>query len=75
MLEGKIPGHIMSAGGINIDLERVDSIHKIGIPRNKKAIPSFIGKIKFLRRFVPNFVEITKPINRMLKKYADIKWT
>jgi hypothetical protein len=75
MLEGKLLGHIISAGGIKIDPERVDAIQKIDIPRNKKAIQSFIGKIIFLRCFVPNFVEIIRPITNMLKKYVDIKWS
>jgi hypothetical protein len=58
-----------------MDLERVDSIHKIYIPTNKKAMQFFIGKINFLRHFVPNFVEIIMPITNMIKKDAEIKWT
>jgi len=53
----------------------VDSIQKIAIPRNKKSIQSFIDKIICLRRFVPNFVEILRPITNMLKKYVVIKWS
>jgi hypothetical protein len=75
MLEGKILGHIISIGGINIDLERVDVIQQFGIPRNKKAIQSFIGKIIFLRNFVPYFAKIIRPITNMLNKEDDIKWS
>jgi hypothetical protein len=75
MHEGKLLGHIVSAGGIKIDPERVEAIQKIDIPRNQKAIQSFIGRIIFLRRFIPNFVEIIKLITNMLKKDAEIKWT
>jgi hypothetical protein len=75
MLKGKLLGHIISVGGIKIDLERVYAIQKIDIPRNKKVIQSFIGKIIFLRRFVPNFAKIIRPITNMLKKYVDIKWS
>jgi hypothetical protein len=38
MSKGKLLGHIISAGGINIDPKRVDSIQEIEIPRNKKSI-------------------------------------
>jgi hypothetical protein len=55
MEEGKILGHIVSLEGIKIDPERVKAIQQIDIPRNKKSIQSFIGKIIFLRRFIPNF--------------------
>jgi len=55
MEEGKILGHIVSKKGIKIDPERVKAIQKIEIPINKKFIQSFIGKINFLRIFIPNF--------------------
>ena len=65
MTEGKLLGHIVSVEGIKIDLERVNAILKINIPRNKKEIQSFIGKINFLRWFIPNFAEIIKHIIEM----------
>jgi hypothetical protein len=74
MEEGNILGHIVSPEGIKIDPERVKAIQQIDIPRNKKSIQSFIGKINFLRRFIPNFAEIVKYITDMLKKDAEIKW-
>jgi hypothetical protein len=60
MEEGNILGHIVSLEGIKIDPERVKAIQQIDIPRNKKSIQCFIGKIIFLRRFIPNFAEIIK---------------
>jgi hypothetical protein len=74
MEEGKILGHIVSPEGIKIDLKRVKAIEQIDIPRNKKSIQSFIGKLNFLRRFIPNFAEIIKHITDMLKKDEEIKW-
>ena len=66
--EGKLLGHLVSADGIRIDPERVKSILKISLPRIKKDVQSFIGKINFLRWFIPNFVETIKQITTMLKK-------
>ena len=74
MKEGKLLGHIVSVEGIKIDPEWVKSILKITIPRTKKEIQSFIGKIKFLRWFIPNFAEIIKHITEMLKKDKEVKW-
>ena len=34
-----------------------------------------MGKINFVRRFIPNFSELVKHITYMLKKDAEIKWT
>jgi hypothetical protein len=75
MQEGKILGHIVSRDGINIDPKRVEAIDTINIPRNVKEIQSFLGKTIFLRRFIPNFIEIVKLITDMLKKNNKVKWT
>ena len=50
-------------------------IDTINIPRNVKEIQSFLGKINFLRRFIPKFVEIVKLITYMLKKDNEVRWT
>jgi hypothetical protein len=74
MQEGKLLGHIVSRDRIKIDPKRVEAIDTINIPRNIKEIQSFLGKIIFLRRFIPNFVEIVKLITDMLKKNNEVKW-
>ena len=73
--EGKLLGHLILADGIRIDLERVKAILKISLPRSKKDVQSFIGKINFLCWFIPNFAETMKQITAMLKKYQEVKWT
>jgi hypothetical protein len=75
MKKGKLLSHIILVGDIKIDPKRVDTIQKIEIPRNKKYIQYFIGRIIFLRRFVPNVAEIIKPITKTLKKDVVIKWS
>ena len=52
----------------------MEVIQKIDIPRTKKEVQSFIGKVNFLRRFISNFVEIMKCIINMLRKENEIKW-
>ena len=44
MEEGNLLGHIVSAEGIKIDQEWINTILKISIPKNKKGIQSFLGK-------------------------------
>ena len=74
MEEGKLLGHIISKQGIKVDSNKVKRILKIGIPRSKKEVQSFLGKVNFLRRFIPNLAEIIKNITNMLKKGNEIKW-
>ena len=73
--EGKLLGHIISEKGINIDPQRVEGILQISHPRNIKELQSFIGKINFLRRFIPNLVEHLRDMTNMLKKGVGVKWT
>ena len=35
---------------------------------------SFLGKIKFVRRFVPSFSELIRPLQKMIKKDAIFNW-
>jgi hypothetical protein len=41
----------------------------------KGTFNPFLGKINFVRRFIPNFAELVKHITSMLKKGSEIKWT
>jgi hypothetical protein len=75
MQEGKLLGHIVSTEGVRIDPSRVEAIQALSIPRSKKEVQSFLGKINFLRRFVPNFAEGVKLITTMLRKGNEVKWT
>ncbi|MBW4980801.1 hypothetical protein KZZ05_21235, partial [Marinobacter adhaerens] len=66
MQEGNLLGHIVLAEGVRIDPSRVEAIQALSIPRFRKEVQSFLGKINFLRRFVPNFAEEVKLITAML---------
>ena len=73
--EGKLLGHIISKDGVVIDPKRVSTIQSLSLPRNKKKIQAFLGKINFLRRSIPKYAEIVKDITYMLKKNHEFKWT
>ena len=68
-------GHIVSIEGVRIDPSRVMVIKTSSLPRSKKEIQSFLGKINFLTRFISNFVELIKFITSMLRKGNEEKWT
>ena len=73
--EGKILGHIVTKYGVRIDPKRVEVINSIPLPRNKKEVQVFLGRINFLRRFIPNYAEIVRHITDMLKKNNEVKWS
>ena len=61
--------------GIKSDPKRIEGILQINHPRNNKELQSFIGKINFLRRFIPNLAELLRNITNMLKRKIGVKWT
>jgi hypothetical protein len=73
--QGKSLGHIACKEGIYIDPKRVKAINELKPPSSKKGVESFFGKIKFVRRFVPDYPRIVKPINLLLKKDQGFEWT
>ena len=71
----RLKGHIISKYGIRIDHDRIQAILQVPHPRNIKELQAFLGKINFLRRFIPNLAELIRLLNNMLKKDAKVKWT
>jgi len=74
VIEGKLLGLIVSKEGIRIDPKTTEVIAKVPPPTSKKSMQSFLGKIKFVRRFIYDFVETVKPIQDSVKKYIPLKW-
>ena len=72
--EGKLIGHIVTKEGVKIDPKRVEVIYGIPLPRKKNEVQVFLGRINFLRRFIPNYVEIVWNITEMRKKNNEVRW-
>ena len=68
-------GHIVSEDGLTIDLERTKAILALPLPKHKKGLQSFLGRINFVRRFIPNLATMVKPLTEMLKKGMVFAWT
>ena len=73
--KGKILGHIISGDGITIDPKRVKAILALSLPNHKKGLQSFLGRINFVKRFIPSLATMVKPLISMLKKYMYFSWT
>jgi hypothetical protein len=73
--QGKLLGHIVSDCGISIDPERVVVIINLPAPTSKQSVQAFMSTINFVRRFVPYFVVMVKPIHNLLKQDRTFYWT
>ena len=61
-------GHIVSKDGLTIDIERKKAILSLPLPKHKKGLQSFLGRINFVRIFIPNLATMVKTLTTMLKK-------
>ena len=65
---GRLLGFIVANDGIHVDPLKVEAITKLPLPRTILQLQILQGKANFLRRFIVNYVEITKGLMRLLKK-------
>nr|GEW60549.1 reverse transcriptase domain-containing protein [Tanacetum cinerariifolium] len=66
--EGIVLGHKISKSGIEVDREKVDVIAKLHHPTTVKGVRSFLGHAGFYRRFIQDFLKITRPMTHLLEK-------
>ena len=68
--EGIVLGHKISAVGLEVDQAKVSIIETILPPTIVKGIRSFPGHVGFYRIFMKDFSKISRPLCRLLEKYA-----
>jgi hypothetical protein len=68
-------GHIISKGGIAVDLAKVTAIMDWKTPSTVLEIRSFSGLAGYYRRFIEGFSKIAKPMTSLLEKGKEFKWT
>ena len=68
-------GHVITAEGISMDPEKINSIKNFPTPRSLTDVRSFVGLASYYRRFIKNFSSIAEPLTRLTKKEEAFKWT
>jgi hypothetical protein len=73
---GEVPflGHIISNGGISMDLAKVKEIVAWSIPTTVTEIRSFLWLVGYYRRFIEGFSKIAKPMTSLMEKGREFKW-
>ena len=55
-------GHLVSERGFKLLPEKLELIHNMPAPRTAKEVKQFLGLIGYYRKFVPRFVDISRPL-------------
>ncbi|GKC20526.1 reverse transcriptase domain-containing protein [Tanacetum coccineum] len=66
--EGIVLGHKISKSEIKVDRAKVDVIAKLPHPTTVKGVRSFLGHAGFYRRFIQDFLKISRPMTHLLEK-------
>ena len=64
-------GHVISAEGVSVGTDRIQAIQKLKTPKSLKELRSILGVLNFVRRFVPNFADVTAPLVALTRKGHD----
>jgi hypothetical protein len=67
-------GHIISNGGISADPAKVKEIMEWSVPTTVTEIRSFLGLVRYYRRFIEGFSKISKTMTSLLEKGREFKW-
>nr|GFB75715.1 reverse transcriptase domain-containing protein [Tanacetum cinerariifolium] len=66
--EGIVLGYKISKKGIEVDKAKIKVILKLPHPTTVKGIRSFLGHAGFYRRFIKDFLKISRPMTHLLEK-------
>jgi hypothetical protein len=77
ILQREVPylGHFISGTGIRPDPVKLSGIKDWPIPTSVSELRSYLGIMSYYRRYIKNFAIIARPLNDLLKKTANWKWT
>ena len=71
----KFLGHVVSAGSIEVQAEKVEKVRSWPSLNNVSEIRRFIGFCSYYRRFVENFAAKAEPLIRLTRKKIPWSWT
>uniref|UniRef100_A0A2N9IKX5 RNA-directed DNA polymerase n=1 Tax=Fagus sylvatica TaxID=28930 RepID=A0A2N9IKX5_FAGSY len=72
---GKFLGFLVHQRGIDVDPARSSAIATMKPPTTHKELKSFLGKLSYIRRFIPGLAAVTSTFAPLLKKGASFHWS
>jgi hypothetical protein len=68
-------GHILTAEGVVVDLEKVTTVANWKRPTSVTEIQSFLGLAGYYRRFIKGFSKIARSMTTLIQKDKKFEWT
>ena len=67
-------GFLVNHKGISVDLVKVTTIITMKMPTMVKELKSFLGKVSYIRRFMPGLASVKSDLSKLLRKVAEFTW-
>lgn len=64
--EVKFLGHVVSAAGVQVDMEKVTVLENWPTPRSARDVRQVVGFMSYYRRFVPQFAQVARPLHVLM---------
>ena len=71
---GKFLGFLVHSRGMDVDSAKATAIATMRSPALVKELKSFLGKVSYIRRFIPGLALITSAFTKLLRKGQSFEW-
>ena len=71
---GKFLGFLVHSRGIDVDLAKAMAIATMKSLATVNELKSFLGKVSYIRRFIPGLASITFAFTKLFKKGQSFEW-
>ena len=68
-------GHVVSAEGVQTDEKKVRAVAEWAVPVYVTDIRGFLGFCNYYRRYIKDYITLTRPLNKLLCKDVKLVWT
>ena len=74
LIKVRFLGHVVSALGVSVDLEKVEAVMSWERPKSVFEIRSFLGLVWYYKRFIEDFSRLATPMTRLTRKEVKFDW-
>ena len=70
--EVSFTGHVATADGLRVDLDKVKAIRDMPASTDKAGVQRPLDMVQYLSKFLPNLSDMTKPLRELTQQ--DVEW-
>ena len=67
-------GHLVTAGGLKPDPDKVEAVRNMPKPNNVQAVRRFCWFVNYLAKFLPRLAEVLEPIQQLTRNDVEWQW-